>query len=452
MFNRLPGWFDPEKFFHTHVHSIYSMRDGLLSVDDLVNTSKKRGQSVVALTDHGSLSGIWQLYEKANESDMIPCFGCELYVSPSRDSLMEWRDHLATHFDIDDSSAPRDAIRNSLARNHHLIVLAKNRKGWENLLAIHNESWKNGFYRSPRTTREFLAAHSEGLVASTACYSGEVPQYIVSGNRGTARRCVEEYKEIFGKDNFYIELQLMDFKPGLKILPDLVELAIQTKTKMTVTCDAHYLKKEHHELHFWVLNVSTIKEGLKGKDLKDKKSRLWELDAKDLYLKSVNDFWDFWVRNVSDKIPVKYLQQAVEGVDNIRQSIKRFYLEHEPRLPVIENSSNVIQELCVKGMQSKLKDKIIPQDKLSVYMDRLSFELEIINKMRAVDYMLIFAEVGRYCVDNDLTMGPGRGSAAGSLVSWLLGITGLDPISHGLLFERFLNVDRLPSMRLDLKP
>ena len=447
-----PSWVNPEQFFHWHIHSVFSMRDGLLAVDDLVNASAKRGQSCVALTDHGSLSGVWQLYEKTTKAGMKPIIGCELYVSPEREDLLTWRDHLATEFALDDPEAPREAIRAALARCYHLVVLAINETGYRNLIAIHNEAWKNGFYRFPRTTKEILGRHSEGLVASTACYSGEIPQLVARLNMGAARRCFSEYQEIFGRDNFFMELMLVDFKPQLEIMPEMVKLALEMKAPFTVTCDAHYLKQDQHQLHFWVLNVGAVKDGLSGAELKEAKKSLWEMDAKDLYMKTVEEFYYSWKQYVGKHLPDKYFQQALEGIASVQKRVERYYLEHEPKLPHIKDAETKIDQLSAEGFQTKLKQGLIPAAQVNHYLDRLAFELDVIKRMRAVDYMLIFSEVAQYCRDENISMGPGRGSAAGSLVSWLLGITGLDPIAHGLLFERFLNIDRLPSMRLDIDP
>jgi len=445
-----PKWLDPSRFFHWHVHSVFSMRDGLMSVEELTGAAKKNGQDVVALTDHGSLAGVWQFYEKATKYGLKPIVGCEFYVSPTRNEIFEWRDIISGMYEMDDNVAPRDTIRRAISRSYHLVVLAINEIGYRNLLQIHNEAWRNGFYRWPRTTKAALAKYSEGLVASTACYSGEVPQLLATGNEGAARRALREYQEIFGVENFFVEIMLVDFKPMIKMTPKMVEIALSMKAPLVISCDAHYLRQEQAHLHYLLLNVNQQKTFTSESDIADERKRTWEMDAKDLYLKNLDDCWNFWQQHFLGLIPTKILQQSLDNINAVRQKAERFYLEHEPRLPSVPNGNNEIDRMCAEGFKERLDLGIIPPDQVGKYLDRMTFELGVIKQMRATDYMLIFADVAKYCREQDIVMGPGRGSAAGCLVSWLLGITGLDPIAHGLLFERFLNVDRLPLMRLDL--
>lgn len=460
------------KFIHKmnyvnfHLHSVYSVRDGLNSIDSIVSKAKERNQSHVAITDHGSLSGLYQLYTKSKEKGLNSVFGEEVYVSPHREHLMSLKDKLDDFYPKQETKI--QAVRKMLGRTHHLILLAQNDKGYKNLLKIHNDAVENGYYYRPRTTNEFIWEHSEGLIASSACLAGEIPQLLMSGNERAAEKVVQQYIDVFGKDNFFIELMIINMPLQKTLNEKLCRIIEKFDIQPLITLDSHYPNAEDFELHKILLNMDAIKDKKTLEQLKQEHT-IWEFDATDLYQKSIEQiFFDYEEQHRSDIFNKKIFMRGIANTGFICSQIQQVELEHAPRLPrLYENSTKELIIRCKKGLTDKIKSGIIFENKLDEYKERLRTELKVINRIGAEDYLLILSNISRFCNNpsdpanylgksvpdwipkEPIIKGPGRGSAVGSIVAWLIDITDVDPIKHNLLFERFLDVNRLPQLMLE---
>jgi len=447
----LPEWANPENFFHIHLHSVFSLRDGMIPIAGLVENAKQRKQRVVAVTDHGLLSAAYELYQRANKEKILPMIGIELYTSPHRDDMLREQYRLPKVFKDADM---RQSVRRSLARVHHLLALAYNGEGYRNLFRINNEAQVDGFYKSARTTNERVIEHAEGLVIGSACYAGEIPQLLWNDNWREARYLVDRFKEAF-PDRFFIELMLIEWKNQIELNSRLIRLARQTNTPMIFSCDAHYLHKEDAELHPILLNIDRIrgdKDG-KTKTMSDlaAEDKVWEFEAKDLYVKDLVDCWDcFWRVHRNAEFTDAVFRECLDNLTHIAAMVEPIRLEHTPRLPQIPDAIGELGRRCRSGLEARLRDGRIPPDRRQDYEDRLAFEMKVVLDIQATEYMLLFSDIAGFCEEQSIPRGPGRGSVGGSLVAWLIDITQVDPIRHGLLFERFLDLERLPKMRLGL--
>jgi len=461
---RYPSWLRPDRFAHLHLHTVHSVQDGMIPVKKLVEIAAQNRQRIAAITDHGSMSGIWQLYDETKKKNILPAFGCELYVNPHR-TLVSDRDTREMHL----KNAGRNLRKNVqriLRRFYHLVALAINDTGYKNLLHIHNDAWMNGFYYKPTTDMRTILEHSEGLILSSACYAGEIPQLVYSGQYAAAKRLVEQFKEAL-EDRFFLELMINNFPLQRQLNHLLIRLARDTQTPTIITCDCHYVTPEDADLHSLVLNLGSRKDGSNAS---------WEFDSTDLFIKSVMDLWsEWWTVHRDEVFTETVFRTSLENVDWITRRIEPIYLESTPRIPAYENEWEELKRRTVTGFQEKINQGMIPKERYGEYKDRMIFELKIIRKMKAISYMLLFSDVVKFCDDprdpnlwsdgqipesvekllpeeGVILRGTGRGSVGGSLVAWLLDITqGVDPIRFDLLFERFLDVNRIPKMKLGLK-
>jgi len=284
----------PEQFVHLHAHSCYSLRDGSIPIRTLVDKQVANGSKAVALTDHGMMTGSWFLYDYINNvkkyKDIKHIIGCELYISENRNELMEWLPNATEDCPDKDDRATK---RSLLAKKYHQIVLCKNKTGYDNAVRIHNDAWANGFYHSPTTTKELIFKHHEGLIVTTTCLASLWCQKIMAGDLAGAEKEILLWKDVFG-DDIYVELQPTKYKTQALVNVELIKLARKTKTRMIVTNDVHYIDPEDHELHFTLLNLDKLKEGV---DHPESKQKLWEFEVDDLYIKSLDQMKEGWRNN-----------------------------------------------------------------------------------------------------------------------------------------------------------
>ena len=298
------------------------------------------------------------------------------------------------------------------------------------------------------TTPEMMFENHEGIITTTTCLGSVWNQYILAGNKNAAENEIRRWKEVFGED-FYVELQSINNETQRLINKDLIELANKTNTQMVVTNDVHYLEEEDKDFHHILLNMHQLKKKASGEDVD--KQKMWEFGVDDLYLKSLDQMKSSWKKiHKSKEFNASVFEDCILGVDDIINKVEHYTLESKPLLPKVSDlpSTQELSQRMLKGFKKKLKNGIIPSDQVKEYEDRMIEELEVISALNAEDYILICSEITDYCHENNIAVGFGRGSAAGSLLLYFLGITGLDPIKHKLLFSRFLNKNRRPKLQM----
>ena len=400
------------KFTHLHVHSHYSLLDGLAKIDQLLDRVEELGMDSVAITDHGNLYGAIEFYKKAKERGIKPIMGAEIYLS--FEGMEQKRPG------IDDTS-------------YHLIVLAKNEKGYQNLVKILTAAHLKGFYYRPRVDEEFLAQHSEGLIALSACLAGKISRFILSQKIEEAEQTALKYEDMFGKGNFFLELQNHPAISEQKIATEgLVKISRNTGIPLVATADSHYLRKEDAEAQDILMLINT---GAKADD----PERL-TLKADDFSLKSTEEMTELF----------KETPEALENTQVIANACTvelQLGINLLPSFPVPDGKTaeKYLQELCLEGMKERLQYANSKEAR-----ERLEYELEVIKQSGFASYFLIVHDFVRWAKQNHIVVGPGRGSAAGSIVAYLLKITNIDPLAYNLLFERFLNPERISMPDIDI--
>ncbi|MGB9876505.1 MAG: DNA polymerase III subunit alpha [bacterium] len=398
------------QFVHLHTHSEYSLLDGMCRIDELVDYADQLGMPALALTDHGVLYGAIPFYLKCKEKGIKPIIGCEMYVAPRR----------AT-----DKEGQVDA---SLT---HLILLAKNYKGYKNLLKLVSFANTEGFYYKPRIDKEILAKHSEGLIALTSCLVGEIPRKILNDDIDGAEKTALEFRDIFGETNFYFELQDHGLPEEKKVKEALISLGKKLSIPLVATNDVHYLRKSDARIHEILLCIGTGSTISKPKKL--------GFGTSEFYFKSPLEMY-----NLFSDVP--------KAFENSLEIAARCNLElelgepHLPYFPVPEGYSleSYLEKLCWENFPKRYPQR--PKEA----EERLKYELSIIISKGYAGYFLIVWDIVKAAREKGIPVGPGRGSAAGSIVAYVLGITQLDPLKYGLLFERFLNPDRVSMPDIDL--
>ena len=396
-------------FIHLHVHSEYSILDGFLRIGDLIKRVKEFKMPAVALTDHGGMYGVIPFYKRAKKEGIKPIIGVEMYFSPT------------SRFD---KKGKEDAV------NYHILLLAKNFKGYQNLTRLVSIGHLEGFYYKPRIDMEVLREHSEGLIVGTSCLKGEIPSLILSGQYERAKKRVYEFKEIFG-DDFYIELQNHHLPEEERVIPELLRLAKETDTKYFASNDAHYLKKEDAKAHGILLCIQTQTTISNPDRLK--------FQTDEFYLKSFEEMWELF-KDIPDAI---HTTMEIAEKCEVEIPLGKSRLPKFP-LPEGEDAFSVLKRKCEDGIEEKF-GKETPE-----IMERLTRELSVIKEMGFSDYFLIVSDFVSFAKRKGIRVGPGRGSAAGSLVSYLLGITEINPLQYNLLFERFLNPQRISLPDIDI--
>ena len=398
------------KFTHLHLHTEYSLLDGYSRIDKLLDKCLELGMDSVAITDHGSMYGVIEFYKQATKKGIKPIIGCEVYVSE--------KDHK-----IKDPTNKR---------YYHLILLAENAIGYKNLVKIVSEAYVNGFYYKPRVSFDFIKDHTEGLIALSACLNGEVNQRILENDMEAALSTAKKYEDAFGKGNYFLEIQDHGIPEQRQVNKGVAYLHRKLGIEMVATNDVHYIEREDSYLQDVLLCIQT------GALVKDE-DRM-RMPNREFYLKDPATMAEIF----------KDYERAVENTTKIADRCKLEIKFHEPHLPYYtklpDGLSNLdyLKLLVNQGISKKYKNPT------SEIIERVKKEIEVINSMGYVDYFLIVWDFVNYARNNDIAVGPGRGSAAGSIVSYALDITQIDPIKYNLIFERFLNPERVSMPDIDI--
>jgi len=404
---------EKQKFTHLHVHSHYSLLDGLAKIDDLINRAKELGMDSLALTDHGVMYGVVEFFIKAKEAGIKPIIGCEMYLTPG--------DRHSKNNTTEDKT------------RHHLTLLVKNEKGYKNLMKLVSIAHLEGFYYKPRIDKESLEKYSEGLVCMSGCVQGEVPQTILKKSYQEAKEAALWYEKVFGKDNFYMEIQHHPGQNDQALANEgMIKISKETGIPVVATADIHYTKKEDAETQDILLCIQMNRKV-------QEKDRLNLMDFH-LYMKSPEEM-------------AEHFKDVPEAITNTQKIVDKCNYEislGEIQLPYFKvpegfDDKSFLRHLTEEGLKEKFGENVTKE-----YRDRLEYELSIIDKMGYPSYFLIVQDFVNWARNQGIVVGPGRGSAAGSLVSYLIGITNLDPIKYDLLFERFLNPERISMPDVDM--
>ncbi|MCL1864968.1 MAG: DNA polymerase III subunit alpha [Spirochaetes bacterium] len=402
-------------FVHLHNHTDYSILDGAITIDKLVGRAVKFNMPAVAITDHGNMFGAIEFYEKAGKAGIKPIIGEEFYIAP-------------------DSRFKKEYVKGGDDDNaHHLIVLAKNLTGYKNLMKLSSIAYLEGFYYKPRIDMEVLEKYSEGLIVSSACIAGEIPRHILRGRLKEARTLAGHYNELFGSGNFYLELQYHGIKQQKTANSELIKMSAELNIPLIATNDAHYIDKDDAYSHEVLLCVQT------GKTMKDENRMKFATDQ--FYFKSLDE-----MRSIFSDYP-----EALSNTCKIADMIDLKLDLGKAILPNFEVPDGFDLDSYLRHLVNEGAQKIYGSNMPKTVPDRINYELSVITKMKFSGYFLIVWDFIKYARSINIPVGPGRGSAAGSIVSYCLGITSLDPLKYNLLFERFLNPDRneMPDMDLD---
>lgn len=397
-------------FTHLHVHSEYSLLDGACRINNMAKAAKEMGQTALAITDHGVMYGVVDFYRACKKEGIKPIIGCEVYVAP--------RTRFDKTFDLDKDY-------------YHMVLLCENNTGYQNLIKLVSLGFTEGFYNKPRVDDEILEKYHEGIICLSACLAGEIPQKLLDNDYQGAKDKALFYQKIFGKNNFYIELQNHNIEEQLQINPDLIRIAEEIGAPLVATNDAHYIKKEDSQTHSILLCIQT------NKTVND--DNRMEFKTDEFYLKSEQEMRSLF-------------PERQDAFDNTQLIADRCNVEFEfgvRKLPHFDLPEGVdhfeyFRDQCYKGLNKHYKniDKSLT--------DRLEYELNTVKNMGFVDYYLIVNDFVQYAKSNGIPVGPGRGSGAGSLCAYCIGITDVDPIKYNLLFERFLNPERVSMPDFDI--
>jgi len=397
-------------FVHLHVHSEYSLLDGAIRCCDLARRSAQWGCPAVSITDHGALYGAIEFYSACREEGVKPVIGCELYVDP--------RGH---------------TLKDRMGRNYHLLVLAENQEGYQNLVKLVSIANTDGFYYRPRVDHDLLSRYSGGLIASSACLAGEIPSLILEGAEDEALQRAMLYRDIFGEDNFFLEIMHNGIPEQAAANRALIKMSSRTGIPLIATNDAHYLEAgdaSWHDVLLCVQTNSTVNT-----------PNRYRFGADDFYLRSPEEMWSLFGKDVP---------QALENTVAIAERCNVNFTFGAYRLPRVEvrKGTTLEEELHIRsheGLKARFGELSVPRE----YLERLDYELNVINQMGFAGYFLIVSDIIHSAKEESIPVGPGRGSAAGSLVAFSLRITEIDPLRYGLLFERFLNPERISMPDID---
>ena len=398
-------------FVHLHLHTEYSLLDGACRIKQLLDTAQSRGDRAVAITDHGVMYGAVEFFKEAKKRGIHPIIGCEVYVAQR------------TRF---------DKVHELDSENRHLVLLCENETGYRNLIKLVSLAWTEGFYSKPRVDLDLLEQYHEGLIALSACLAGEIPRALTANDYEGAKEAALRYESIFGKGNFFLELQDHGLREQKLINPQIIRLARELDIPLVVTNDCHYIAREDSEMHHVLLCVQT------NRTLEDKDGM--EFGSDEFYFKSEEE-----MRALFPDVP--------EAADNTWKIAERCQVEFEfgktklPKFEAPDGEGNLayFRRLCREGMLRRYGDH--PSQEVQ---DRLAYEQSVIEQMGYVNYYLIVYDFIRYARSVEIPVGPGRGSGAGSLAAYCLGITSIDPIRYHLLFERFLNPERVSMPDFDV--
>ena len=397
-------------FVHLHVHTEYSLLDGFSRIKNLVNRAKELNMSAVAITDHGCMFGAIDFFKLAKKEGIKPIIGCEVYTAPR---------------------GMKDKDPNFDKSQGHLILLAKDTTGYQNLIKLVSAAYVQGFYYKPRVDIDEIKKHSEGIIALSACLAGDVSQALMNRNYDKAKNIALKYKEIFGEENYYLEIQDHNLPEQKEVNRELIRLSKEIGVGLVATNDVHYVRKEDSKIHDILMCIQM------GKTVNDPARMRFGSD--EFYLKSREEMEEIFPE----------VQEALDNTSKIAQMCNvefDFNTIHLPQYDVPDGYTpqEYLRMLCFKGLKERYKK---PSQEI---LDRLEYELGVIEKMGYVEYFLITWDFINFARENSIMVGPGRGSAAGSIVSYTLYITDIDPIKYSLLFERFLNPERVSMPDIDI--
>lgn len=388
-----------KQFTHLHLHTEYSLLDGACRIDRLMERIQELGQTAVAITDHGAMYGCVDFYKAAKKAGIKPIIGCEVYVA-SR-----------TRFDK----------VNRIDGSYHLVLLCKNEIGYKNLIKMVSAGFIEGFYNKPRIDHELLERHHEGLICLSACLAGEVPQALLAGDYERAKQLALYYESLFGKGNYYIEIQDHGIEEQRRVLPLLVRLSRETGIPLVATNDSHYLRQEDSKMQHVLICIQT------NKTVHD--DDVLEFATDEFYVKSTQEMYDLF----------SAWPEACENTNKIAEMCNFDFEFGVTKLPYFEapdgmDNKDYFVQLCEAGLHKHYGPQVSPEIR-----QRLDYEIGIIDRMGYINYYLIVFDFINYAKSQGIPVGPGRGSGAGSLAAYCIGITNIDPIQYNLLFERFLN-------------
>ena len=398
-------------FVHLHLHSEYSLLDGACRLKKMVRSVKDKGQNAVAVTDHGNMFAAVDFFKAAKEVGIKPIIGCEIYVASRT---------------IYDKTVEYDS------RSNHLILLCKDETGYRNLIKLVSVAWTEGFYRKPRIDHELLEKYHDGLICLSACLAGEIPQAILNDDIKKAYETAKYYNNLFGEGNFYLEMQYHFIENQAKVNDALLKISSDLNIPLVATNDCHYIDKADSEMHSVLLCIQT------GHTLEDE-DRM-EFQTEEFYIKTESE-----MRELFPNIPQALSNtQIIADKCNFEFDFGNTKLPHF-EVPNGENHFEYLKRHCYDGLYKNYGNNPSPD-----LFKRLDYELDVINKMGYVDYYLIVNDFVQYAKSNDIPVAPGRGSGAGSLAAYCIGITGIDPIKYNLIFERFLNPERVSMPDFDI--
>ena len=398
------------QFTHLHLHTEYSLLDGACRIDRLFDYIKQLGQTAVAITDHGVMYGCVAFYDAAKAAGIKPIIGCEVYVATR------------TRFDK----------VNRIDGNNHLILLCKNETGYKNLIKMVSAGFLEGFYSKPRIDHDLLEQYHEGLICLSACLAGEVPQAILAGDYERAKQIALYYNDLFGQGNYYIELQDHGLEEDTTVLPQLIRLSRETGIPMVATNDSHYITREDAKMQSILLCIQT------GKTVNDV-DRM-EFQTEEFYVKSTDEMYDLF----------SMVPEACENTNKIAEQCNFDFVFGDTKLPYFKapdgmENQEYFEKLCYEGLERRYPGKVT-----DALRERLEYEIGVVKKMGYTNYYLIVYDFINYAKSRDIPVGPGRGSGAGSLAAYCVGITDIDPIRYSLIFERFLNPERVSMPDFDV--
>ena len=399
-----------KQFTHLHVHTEYSLLDGACRIDRIFERVKELGQTSIAITDHGVMYGCVDFYKAAKKAGIKPIIGCEVYVA---------------------NRSRFDKV-NRIDGSNHLVLLCKNETGYKNLIKLVSAGFIEGFYSKPRVDKELLEQHHEGLICLSACLAGEVPQALLAGDYEKARQVALYYNNLFGQGNYYIEIQDHGIEEQQQVLPLLIRLARETGIPLVATNDAHYLRREDSKMQSILICIQT------GKTIQDDDKLEFETD--EFYLKSTDEMYDLFAI-------------APDACENTNRIVEQCNFDFEfgvTKLPYFEAPDGMenqayFEKLCYEGLTRRYGNDPAPEIR-----ERLDYEIDVIRRMGYTNYYLIVFDFINYAKTQGIPVGPGRGSGAGSLAAYCVGITNIDPIRYNLLFERFLNPERVSMPDFDV--
>ena len=398
-----------KNFTHLHLHTEYSLLDGATRIEKLMEKASDLGMKNIAITDHGVMYGVVEFYKQAKAHGIKPIIGCEVYISPR-------------------SYLDKDPVKDK--RQYHLILLAENQEGYKNLMKIVSEGFTKGFYYKPRVDKSILKKYSQGLICLSACIAGEIPSLILDGNYEKAKKTAVEYREIFGDNNYFLELQEHGIEEQKLINEKLIEIGEEFDIPLVLTNDTHYIDKEDSKFHDILLCIQT------QKTVDEERMRF---PSEEFYLKSYDEMMEIFPN----------MEEAAENTNRIAERCDvelDFSTTHLPNFDVPEGFEKYeyLEKLCTDGLNERYDDITDEVQK------RIEYELGVIKNMDYVDYFLIVWDFIRYAKEKEIMVGPGRGSAVGSIVAYALKITDIDPLRYNLIFERFLNPERVSMPDIDI--